>query len=274
MNKFEAPLRGKFLFLLIPTLVGTVYLGSTVLSSSGKKDTRIVKVDNYTQSCELTNVQRHKDHIRVTVQNNSNTGITEFVLTSRIDPRTVFTEKVDFAFSELEGGDAIPPGGGYDYVIYPPGTLNQQPEIALNLSAVIYQDGSSEGDPKAIRDAMDYRLGQKIQIMKILPVLDKLSRLSEAELGDYWGQAVRQDFGVALNAPDRSLLIKLNKKPLSNDEPDNESEQFKSGAKGEKESVFYKYQDLTDGLKRHGAPFLRERIVELKRLYTKIVSQP
>src|SRR5438132_9528310 len=105
-------LRKKLLFLLVPTLIGVIYLGSTVLSSSPKSRKGIIRVHNLTHSCDLSKVERHSDHIVVTVQNNSDKAITAFVLTSLIDPKTVYTMREEFAFSE--GDNVIPPGQSYD----------------------------------------------------------------------------------------------------------------------------------------------------------------
>src|ERR1044072_6536008 len=151
MNQKVTLLRKKLLFLLVPVLVGTTYLGSTVLpSSANKKDKSVVRVNNLAHSCELLNVEKHKDHIQVSVQNNSNKAITAHVLTSRIDTRTVFTFKEDYAFSE--GDNAILPGQRQDRAISIPASLNRQAEININLSAVIYEDNSSEGDAKIIHN--------------------------------------------------------------------------------------------------------------------------
>ncbi|MEK6303316.1 MAG: hypothetical protein AABO41_21615 [Acidobacteriota bacterium] len=265
-------LRKHVLFFLIPILISIVYLGSTVLSSAAKKDKTIVTVNNLTWSCDLLNVEKHKDHINVSVQNNSNKAITAFVLTSRIDARTLFTFREEFAFSE--GDNVIPPGQRYDKVIGIPETLNRKSEITLNLSCVVYEDGSSEGDQRIVQDVADSRLGWKIQIMKILPVLDKISALPETELRSYWNEAAKQELDATLNAPDRDFALKLNKKSLNNDEPYNESEHFKSGSRKGKETILRKYEELKDLQEAQGTGALRDRIIELSKLYTRIVNRP
>lgn len=272
MNNKPTRLRNKSLFLLIPPLIGIVYLGSTVLSSStGTKDKNLVKVSNLTHSCELLNIEKHKDHIRVSVQNNSDKAITALVLTSRIDPRTVFTFKEEFAFSESD--TVIPPGQSYDRVVSFPGSLNRLSEITLCLSAVVFEDSSSEGDPNIIRDIEDNRLGQKIQLMKVLPVIERLSRLSDTEIGISWSNAAGHDLEVALNAPNRESLIKFNKTPLNNDDSDNASEQFELGVRAAKESIIQKYQELRDIQDKQGTKALREGVIGLKDLYKKMIAR-
>lgn len=198
-------------------------------------------------------------------------AITAFVLTSKYNPRMVFTFIEEFAFSE--GDNVIPPGQNYDITIGIPEGLSRQTEITLNLSSVIYEDGSSEGDPQTIRDTVDSRLGRKIQIMKILPVLDRISHLPDAELGFYWNKTAKQDMETALNAPDSDSLLKLNKKLLNQDEPNNKFNHFKSGAQAGKETIFQKYEELKDVQEKQGIGALRDGIIGLKYLYTKIVNK-
>ncbi len=264
-------LRKKLLILLVPALVGVTYLGSTVLSSStGKKNRGIVKVNNLTHSCELLNVERHKDHINLSILNNGDKAIMTYVLTSWIDSKTVFTFREEFAFSEDE--ERILPGQGQNKVIGIPTGLNRQAEINLNLAAVIYEDHSSEGDPNIIRDVTDNRLGQKLQLMKALPVIEKLSRLSDAEVGSYLIKTARHDLEAALAAPDIELLIQLNQKSSSN-EANTESEQFELGVQAGKEAVFQKYQELKDLQEKQETSALRESILDLRTLYAKMIAR-
>lgn len=271
MNSHLSPLHKRLLFLLVPFLVGVAYLGSTVLSASAKKDKYIVKINNLTQSCDLSIVEKHKDHFKMTIHNNSDKAITAYVITSRRNPRTVFTFREEFAFSEIDR--VIAPGQNYDTVIDIANCTNSQGKVALDFSCVIYEDGSSEGDPKTIHDTVESRLGRKIQIMKILPVLDKVLQLSDTEIGSYWNRMAKQDLEAALDIPDRDSLRKTDKKPLSDAEPDDESEQFKSGVQLGKETIFQKYEELIETREKQGITALRERIVELRNLYAKMISR-
>ena len=272
MNQKKMFPGNKLLFLLIPGLVIVTYLGSTVLSSStNKKNKGIVKVNNLTRSCELLNVEKHKDHIKLSVQNNGNKAITAFVITSRIDSQTLFTFKEEFASSE--GDVVIPPGQSYDKVISLPDRLIQQTEITLNLSAIIFEDKIGEGDPNVIRDVEESRLGEKIQLIKALPILEGALQLSEMELSSYWNKTGKHDLETALNVPDTQFLIPLNKKSLNPNELYNGSEQFKSGAQTGKEDVVQKYQELADIQEKQGTSALREEILRLRSLYARMIDK-
>ena len=262
--------RRKLLLILIPSLIAVAYLGSTVFPSSPKKDKNIVRVNNLTRSCDFS-VERHKDHLKLLVQNNSDKAVTAFVLTSLIDSRTVFTFREEFIFSE--GDNVIPPGQSYDKEIGSPDSSNGQTEVILNFSSVIYADGSSEGDPHTIRDTWDSRLGTKNQIMKILPLLNRVAQLSDTEIGSYWNKTAKQDFDAALNLPNRDSLLQLKRKLANDNESYEESEQFKLGVHAGKEDILRKYQELTDIQEQNGAAALRERIVELRKLYAKMLNR-
>jgi len=271
MNQFPFSRRKRFAFLLIPMLIGAAYLGSAVLSSSPKKDARIVKVNNLSRSCELLIAERHNGHVKLLIQNNSNKAITAYALTSNTDARTVFTFEEEFATSE--GDFVIPSGQSHETVIAIPGSIDRQAEVILNFSAVIFEDKTSEGDEVIIRGIEDNRLGQKIQFMKALPVLDKFSRLSDTEIAYYWTKAAGHDFEVALNAPDAELLEQLNKKSPNNRETHNESEQFEEGSQYGKGYTFRTYQELKDAGEKAGAVDLRDRIIRVRDFYAKMIAR-
>lgn len=268
MTKATTPLRKKLLLLLIPTLVGTAYFGSTVLSSSAKKDRQVVKVNNLTHSSELLNVEKHKDHIKLSIQNNSNKAITAFVITSPIDAGTVFTVKEEFLFSQ--GDFVIFPGQQYDKIIGIPDY--RRDEITLNLSAVMFEDGAGEGDPQTIRGIEDSRLGEKVQLMKALTVLERLSKLSDVEIGAYWHKTAKSDFETALNAPNAPALMRLNKMSL-NEEANEGSEEFKLGAHTGNEDVARMVLKLTDIQARQGTSAFKAEVLRIRSLYTKMITR-
>jgi hypothetical protein len=271
MHKSRAFSAKKLGFLLIPILIGIVYWGSAASSTSTNKDKGTVKINNLTRSCELLNVEKHTDHLKLSVHNLSNKAITAFVLTSWVDPQTIFTFKGEFAFSE--GDDVIHPGQSYDLTMAIPVSFNHRTEITLNLSALIFEDKSNEGDPKTIQDIEDNRLGQKIQLMKALSLLDKLLPLSETEVYVYWNKTAKQDLETALNASNAPLLTQLSKKTLNNKEPNDESEQFNLGVQAGKESVIQKYQELKEVQEKQGTNALRQDIVKLRSQYAKIIAR-
>jgi hypothetical protein len=179
---------------------------------------------------------------------------------------------VDYAFSE--GEDVILPGQSIDRAIIIPPEFNTKAEIVFDLSAVIFEDNTSEGNPHLVRDIQENRLGQKIQLIKALSVIEKASRLSETETYFYWNKNAKQDFEIALNEPDIKHLEQLNDKSLINNERYKESEQFKLGVQAGKEDVLQKYQELMDVQEKQGIVALREGIHHLRSLYARMIARP
>jgi hypothetical protein len=270
MNKYNRVFQRSRFFIIIFAVAIVVYFGGNAWSSN-KIQKNVVQVNNRTKTCQVISAEKHNGHVKVTIQNNNDKAITAYVLNSRIDPQTVFTFEEEFATSE--GDNVILPGQVYEIVIGIPSSLNRQPEINLNLSAVVFEDKSSEGDENIIRNIEDNRLGEKMQLMKALPVLDKLSRLSDTEIGSYWNKAAKHDLEVALNASDVESLIQMNKKSSSNKKTDIESEAFAAGAKAGKESILREYQELIDIREKEGVSALRERIIRVRDLYAKRVNK-
>jgi hypothetical protein len=270
MSKHKSLFQRSRLFIVIFAIAAVVYFGSNVWSSN-KSQKSVVKINNRTRTCQVIGAEKHNGHVKVAIQNNKDKAITAYVLTSRSDSQTVFTFKEEFASSE--GDEVILPGQVYEASIGIPDSLNRQPEINLNLSAVFFDDKSSEGDEEIIHNIEDNRRGEKIQFMKVLPVLDKLSRLSDTEISSYWNQSAQQDFEVALKASDVESLIQLNKKSPGNRETNIESEEFKSGAQAGKESILRGYQELKDIREKEGAGALRERIIRIRDLYAKRITK-
>lgn len=266
-------LRKRLLFLLVPALFGAAYLGSTVLSSSTKKDKTTIKVNNLTRSAELISVEKHKDHLKFSVQNNSDKAITAFVLTIPLDPATVFTYTQEFAFSEND--TVIPPGQSYDAVIGVPGVLNGRPEITVDVSGVIYEDNSAEGNPDIIRDVKDDRLGEKIQLTSTIPFLERMLALPDREL-----QAALKDFKGAvtdaLNISEKNLSAQPEEQSLqSHGQPAERRhlERVKAGLKTGQESVLRHFQELERLQEAARSNALRGEILRLKQRYERIISK-
>jgi len=269
MTQYITPLRKKLFLLLVPVLVGIVYLGGTVLSSSSKSPKGTVKINNLTHSCEILSAEKHNGHIKISFRNNNDKAITAYVF-SNTEANDSYSVAEEFAFSE---GDAvISPGQIYDKVIGIPAYLNRRDEVVFNLSAIMLEDSIGEGDPKIIRNIKDYRLGEKVQLMKALPVIDKLLRLSDTEIPVHWDKTARHDFEVALDAPDTDWLIQLNKGPLNNHDPDNKS-QFELGIQSGKEYVLRKHQEMKDMVELQGTAGMREDLTTLRDLYAKMIAR-
>jgi hypothetical protein len=274
MQKYTDFLRKKSVFFLVPSLIGIVYLGSTVLSSSTKNNKVIVRVNNLTSSCEVLNARIHHGQIEASLRNNSDKAITAYVFTSNTDPQTVEKFEEEFAYSE--GDMVIAPGSIHNKVIGISSNPNHGQEVSINLSAIMLEDKSSEGDPNIIREIENHRLGEKVQLMRVLPILDRLLSISNAEMVSYFNKTAPHDFAAALNAPATELLMQLRKERIqssNNEEPSKLTEGVELGLQHGRESVLWKYQELKERTEKQGPSSLRDSIGDLKHLYEKIIPR-
>jgi hypothetical protein len=274
MKEHTTLLSKKLFIFLIPSIIGIAYLGSTVLSSSTKSNKAVVRVNNLTRSFEVLKAEIHQGHVHVSLRNNSDKAIMTYVFT-QIEPPSVGTFREEFANSEL------------DLVIAPGRIVNKElagfslspdhpQELNLNLAAIIFEDKSSEGDPKIIHEIEEERLGEKIQLMRVLPILDRLLSLSDAEMVAYFNQTAPHDFEAALNAPSTELAIQLRKERIqqfSLEDPDQFVEKLRFGLKSGRESVLHKYQELKEGIEKQGWRSLRDQVSDTKQTYEKIVAR-
>lgn len=274
MPETSAGFRKKLLYVLIPALLIVVYMGTTVLSSSTKKARSIVKINNFTSSCEVSNVEKHKGHVKLTLRNNSPKAMTAFVLSSNVDASTEYRFEAEFAISENDF--VIAPGDQYDSAINIPSGPTDQKDINVNLLAVIFADKSSEGDQKVIQEVEDQRLGRKIQLSRALPLLDKLLSLPDTEISSYLSEAGVRDLEVALDAPRTGLLTQLKADRAYSLRHENSAElpeQLEQGLHTGKESVMRSYQELRDIANRDGLHSFHNHVLDIKHLYEKLIGR-
>src|SRR5689334_10878031 len=170
MKRSTKILHPKLVTFLIASLAGVIYLGSTVWSFSSKNKSTVI-VNNRTHSLEVLKAENHNGHLKLLMQNHSDKAITSYVFTYNPDAQTVETFREEFATSEADL--VILPGSVYEKVLGFSPSFNGQGDITLNLSAVVFEDKSGEGDPVIIKGIEEDRLGQKIQLLRSLPILDR-----------------------------------------------------------------------------------------------------
>jgi hypothetical protein len=274
MNKQTTLLRKKLLFLLIPVLVGVAYLGSTVLSSPAKKGQSIVKVRNQTKSCEVLSAEKHQNHIKMILKNNNDKAITAFLISSRTSPEDVFSVKVEFAYSESDF--SITPGSTYEKVFGIDSDLNAQETPSLVLSAVIFDDKSSEGDLQFVQEIEDERLAEKIEFMRTITLLDKMLALSNNELQTYFNKDLKEDLFTALNLSKKELtaqLVKERPQMKISKEADEIPESIEIGLQTGRASVYRKIQYLETIQQTQDKSTLREEIIQIKQTYQKLINR-
>src|SRR5690349_2696555 len=119
-----------------------------------------------TRGDEVLTAEVLDNQVRIRLKNNHRDTITAFAI--YFNNTTI---KVDFAYSEVHFG--IEPGDIFQksYPLSPSPTGSELP--TLYLLTVLLKNGANEGNFKVAQEIQDERLGQKIQILRTLRVLEK-----------------------------------------------------------------------------------------------------
>jgi len=273
MKSQTAVLFKKLIRILVPSLVVILSPGGTGLSSA-QDGKGAVRVNNLTRSLEVLSAEKDGGHIKISMRNNSDQAITSYAFTFNAAPQTVEKFREEFATSEAYL--AIVPGGVFNRELGFSPSFNEPGDITLNLVAVVFEDKSSEGDPLTIRQIEDDRLGQKVQLTRALPVLERLLSMGDAELVSYFDQEAPGELEAALDAPAGGQIRQLregNGRALNRAEPERASERLQAALRQGKASVLNGYQELKRQAELQGSASLRGSIAELKQTYEKIIAR-
>jgi hypothetical protein len=133
----------------------------TAQQATGVQPNRAILVANRTQSIEVVTAERDESSVHLVLRNNSYRSVDG--LQVRVGDVTIQTEFLgtDFTF---------PPGGLHEEN-YP--TQTEARNRGVTLLCVMFEDGSSEGDAKYIKQIEDTRLGEMTQTRRALLLIDK-----------------------------------------------------------------------------------------------------
>ncbi len=173
MNRPKSSTLNKVFSLLIPAFLGMGYFGSTGLSSSQseqkdaldqnredrevqRRKTKIedIRVENKTRGIILVLLEKDGNFLKLSLKNGSSKVVTAYEI--GVGELTIHTEC-------LSGMD-------FNDVFYP-GTIRQErlalepgiEESGIKILAVIFEDGTDEGDISYIQEIRQYRSGMKLQ---------------------------------------------------------------------------------------------------------------
>jgi hypothetical protein len=87
---------------------------------------------------------------------------------------------MDYVYAERESSQKLAPGKSdtFTYALTP--SLGENPQVVV--SAVLFSDGTSRGNPEEIQFILDKRLGTKIQLDRMNPYLAQLSKTKESQI--------------------------------------------------------------------------------------------
>lgn len=165
--------------LLIVCLLG---LGIGGVSLKGQKSTGIQsnspRIQNRTRSFEVAQVSPsvgENGDVELSLRNRYSKNITACA----VSVNGSITE-VDFAFSELEDQSGISPESVYTEKYSFARHVNKsaaRQNFDISILAVVFDDKTGDGDPKFVTEILDTRLGSKIQLTRIIALLNNALNL-------------------------------------------------------------------------------------------------
>jgi hypothetical protein len=143
-----------------------VLFACTVLLNPNAASPQELNVISRTRGNEVLAAEILNNQLRIRLKNNHKDTITAFAIN--------FTDTVikeDFAYSEVHFG--IEPGDTFqkDYAASPSPMGSEPP--TLFLLTVLLKNGTKDGNSKVAQEIKDERLGEKIQILRTLRILEK-----------------------------------------------------------------------------------------------------
>jgi hypothetical protein len=212
-------------------------------------------VKSQTKGDEVLKADFLDDQIRIRLSNNHKATITAFVI--RFDDTTAIA---DFAYSEVHFG--IEPGQTFEKS-YPFSRSSVAELPTLHLLTVLLSDGTWDGNSKVAQQIKDERLGEKIQIHRILKIFEK-EGFSRQDM-----KAVKGHVTAALDAGEYEARIVRKELLPSSSIDDNFSEDLKSGLHWGREKMLRKLQTLEQlPTERH-----EQGLIELKGRAQKLLSK-
>ena len=246
----------RFLAVVGTLSILLVFTCTVLLNSRVSASPQELTVKSQTKGDEVLKADFLDDQIRIRLSNNHKATITAFVI--RFDDTTVIE---DFAYSEVHFG--IEPGQTFEKS-YPFSRSSVGAELpTLHLLTVLLKDGTSDGNSKVAQQIKDERLGEKIQIHRVLKIFEK-EGFSRRDI-----KAVKGDVTAALDAGEYEARIVRKELLPSSSMDDNFSEDLKSGLHWGREKMLQKLQALEQlPTERH-----EQGLIELKGRAQKLLSK-
>jgi len=220
-------------FLAAISALSILLLTFTLLTNpSVSASPQELTVISRTRGHEVLTAEAVDNEVRIKLKNNHKHTITAFVITLS---NTTISE--DFAYSEVHFG--IEPGDTLEksYPLSPPPVGSELP--TLHLLAVVLKDRTSDGDSKVAQTIIDERLGEKIQLHRMLKVLE-----NEGSGKDI--KALKSNVTAALNAGEYEVRFIRKELLPSSRMDDTLSEHLKAGLHWGREKMLRELQTLEE----------------------------
>jgi hypothetical protein len=234
---------------ILLVLTCTVLLNPSVSASPQE-----LTVVSRTKGNEVLTAEAGDDQVRIKLKNNHKDTITAFVIT--ISDTTI---REDFAYSDVHFG--IEPGDTFEKS-YPfsPSPVGQLPTV--HLLTVLLKDRTSDGDSKVAQTITDERLGEKIQLHRIVKILEREGSGKDIK-------ALKGNVTAALDAGEYEVRMTRKELLPASRMDDSLSEDLRNGLHWAREKMLRKLQTLEE------LPTERQEqgVTELKARSQKLLSK-
>jgi hypothetical protein len=202
-----------------------------VLSARNPRASRssnAITVTSQTRGDEVLTAEFLNGQAKISLKNNHQDTITAFVI--RLSDTTI---SEDFAYSEV--GFGIEPGNTLqrDYPVSP---LKGSGLPTLSLLTILLKDGTEDGDSKLAQQIRDERLGQKVQLIRTLRILEKQGQLPK-DLG-----TVKSDILTALDTGESETRIILKELQPASRTDAKLSDDFRNGLQWGREGILRRFE--------------------------------
>jgi hypothetical protein len=208
-----------------------------------------------TKGQEVLTAEALDNQVKIKLKNDHKDTITAFVITF-----SDTTIREDFAYSDVHFG--IEPGDTFEksYPLPPLPVGSQLPTV--HLVTVLLKDGTSDGSSQVAQTITDERLGEKIQLHRIVKILEKEGSGKDIKV-------LKGDITAALDAGEYEIRrIRKELLPASRMD-DNLSDDLKNGLHWAREKMLRRLQTLEE------LPAERQEqgVTELKARSQKLLSR-
>ena len=240
--------------LCISVVAVVSLIGMSALSGTHgtRQQNAPLQIANRTQAFSVIKVDRGSNDFSITLKNNSAKTITAF----SISPARGFTIVEEFVLAEISE-IGIRPNALFSKTY--PTTTSIQPQ-SIEIKALIFDDGTAEGDTGEVREIEDSRLGEQIQIRRAVKELENFLAKGPGDVSEF-----KRNLGNALDSSDDDTLNILTelkpsraitKQPISAD--------LREGLNNGRQNVLRRLAETSGST---------DSFLELKKIYERILGR-
>jgi len=240
--------------ILLPVVGLLVY--TVLLNPAAEASPQEVTVITKTSGHEEVKATIVEGQLRISLTNNHRETITAFAFNFADT-----TIKEDFAYLDVHLG--IEPGSTFQKS-YPVSSSPIESESpTLNLIAVLLKDGTNDGTAKIAQELEDERLGEKLQVLRTLRILEKEGVLHR-DL-----QAIKSDIVTALNADESQTRLALSDLKPATRSDNKPSDDLMNGLQVGREKMLQRFEVL----ERLPAEHREKGFIEFKQQANKLFAK-